>query len=155
MDTIPDYTLADVAQYYYMTDLRANGSIGALGVDVGPNNVPGKSNTDVQNDSASTQHMTTFTLGMGVDGTLLYAPDYRDNPTGDFLAIKDGSMNWPTPSSNNPTGIDDLWHAAVNGRGKYFSAKDPTTLSAGLTEALVGVNATIGSAATSLPPRVT
>lgn len=140
-------TLADVAQYYYINDLRANGSTGALGIDVGPNNVPGQSNTDVQNDTASHQHMTTFSLGMGVDGTLLYAPDYRDNPTGDFLAIKDGSMDWPTPSSNDPTGIDDLWHAAVNGRGKYFSAKDPTTLSAGLTEALVGVNATIGSAA--------
>jgi type IV pilus assembly protein PilY1 len=140
-------TLADVAQYYYITDLRSAGSTGALGTDVGTNNVPGKPTSDPQNDSASHQHMTTFTLGMGVDGTLTYAPDYRENPTGDFLAIKSGTMNWPTPASANPTGIDDMWHAAVNGRAKYFSAKDPTSLSAGLTEALVGVNATIGSAA--------
>ncbi len=91
--------------------------------------------------------MTTFTVGLGVDGTLAYAPDYRENPTGDFLAIKSGTSDWPVPSSGGPTAIDDLWHAAVNGRAKYFSAKNPLTLTAGLTEALVGVNATIGSAA--------
>jgi type IV pilus assembly protein PilY1 len=140
-------TLADVAQYYYITDLRNTGSIGALGIDVSANNVPGKPATDVQNDSASWQHMTTFTVGLGVDGTLTYRPDYRENPAGDFLAIKSGTSNWPTPSSNQTSAIDDLWHAAVNGRAKYFSAKNPTSLSAGLTEALVGVNATVGSAA--------
>ena len=91
--------------------------------------------------------MTTFTVGLGVDGTLQYEPDYRTNPTGDFLAIKSGTADWPTPSRNDPTAIDDLWHAAVNGRAKYFSAKDPSSLTAGLVEALVGVNATIGSAA--------
>jgi type IV pilus assembly protein PilY1 len=140
-------TLADVAQYYYITDLRGTGSIGALGVDVSANNVPTKTSSDPQNDTAAHQHMTTFTVGLGVDGTLTYAADYRENPTGDFLAIKSGTMDWPTPLSNDPTTIDDLWHAAVVGRAKYFSAKDPASLSAGLTEALVGVNATIGSAA--------
>jgi len=140
-------TLADVAQYYYITDLRADGDLGALGIDVGFNNVPGKPTGDPQNDTASWQHMTTFTVGLGVDGTLQYEPDYRENPTGDFLAIKSGTLDWPTPASGAPTAIDDLWHAAVNGRAKYFSAKDPSSLTAGLTEALVGVNATIGSAA--------
>ncbi|UCH49928.1 MAG: PQQ-binding-like beta-propeller repeat protein [Betaproteobacteria bacterium] len=140
-------TLADVAQYYYMTDLRANGSTGALGTDVGINNVPGKPATDPMNDTATHQHLTTFTVGMGVDGTLLYSPDYKENPTSDFLAIKSGTLDWPTPSSGNPTGIDDMWHAAVNGRGKYFNASDPVSLASGLTEALVSVNATIGSSA--------
>ena len=140
-------TLADVAQYYYITDLRPTGSIGALGTDVSTNNVPGKPTGDPQNDTASWQHMTTFTVGLGVDGTLTYSPDYRNKPSGDFLAIKSGTADWPTPVSGEPTAIDDLWHAAVNGRAKYFSAKDPSTLTAGLTEALVGVNATIGSAA--------
>jgi type IV pilus assembly protein PilY1 len=140
-------TLADVAQYYYITDLRPDGDLGALGIDVGINNVPGKPSGDPQNDTASWQHMTTFTVGLGVDGTLQYEPDYRTNPTGDFLAIKSGTTDWPTPKRNDPTAIDDLWHAAVNGRAKYFSAKDPSSLTAGLTEALVGVNATIGSAA--------
>jgi type IV pilus assembly protein PilY1 len=146
-------TLADVAQYYYMTDLRANGSLGApvgspaVQLDVGINNVPGLSSTDPQNDSANWQHMTTFTLGLGVDGTLTYQPDYKDSPTGDFAAIKSGTLNWPQPVADTLTAVDDLWHAAVNGRGKYFSARNPTQLSSGLAEALSGVNAVVGAAA--------
>jgi len=91
--------------------------------------------------------MTTITLGLGVDGTLNYAADYRTNPTGDFLAIKNGNKNWPQPVQNTQTAVDDLWHAAVDGRGAYFSAKDPAQLVTGLTNALVGVQATTGSAA--------
>jgi type IV pilus assembly protein PilY1 len=147
-------TLADVAQYYYINDLRGNGSLGtAVGtpptqLDVGTdNNVPGQSNADPQNDSASHQHMTTFTVGLGLDGTLTYDPNYRSNPTGDFLAIRNGSKQWPEPKGDTATAVDDLWHAAVNGRGKYFSAKNPASLGAGLTEALAGVNAVVGAAA--------
>lgn len=140
-------TLADVAQYYYINDLRAAGSTGALGTDVSENNVPGKPSTDPQNDSATWQHMTTFTLGLGVDGTLTYASDYRENPTGDFKAIKDGTKNWPLPVADTTTAVDDLWHAAVNGRGKYFSARNPSLLTSGLGEALAGVNAVVGAAA--------
>jgi Tfp pilus tip-associated adhesin PilY1 len=147
-------TLADVAQYYYITDLRPNGSLGAAvgspatQLDVGTtNNVPGQPGTDPQNDSASWQHMTTITLGLGVDGTLNYDANYRSTPTGDFLAIKNGTKNWPQPVQNTQTAVDDLWHAAVDGRGTYFSAKDPAQLVTGLTNALVGVQATTGSAA--------
>ncbi len=145
-------TLADVAQYYYITDLRAPGSLGAavsgVQLDVGTaNNVPGQPGTDPQNDSANWQHMTTFTLGLGVDGQLTYASDYRTNPTGDFLAIKNGTKNWPQPVADTVTAVDDLWHAAVDGRGKYFSARDPAQLAAGLSDALVGVTAATGSAA--------
>lgn len=147
----PD-TLADVAQYYYVTDLRGAGSLGTavagVQLDVGTiNNVPGQPGTDPQNDSASWQHMTTLTLGLGVDGALTYASDYRTNPTGDFLAIKNGTKNWPQPVADTVTAVDDLWHAAVNGRGTYFSARDPAQLVTGLSNALAGVTAVSGSAA--------
>ena len=148
-------TLADVAQYYYITDLRASGSLGApvgspgVQLDVGAEEpgVNGQPATDVQNDSARWQHMTTFTLGLGVDGTLTYDPSYKTTPSGDFLAIKNGSKNWPQPVEDTLTAVDDLWHAAVNGRGKYFSARDPAQLSSGLSDALAGITATTGSAA--------
>jgi acetylornithine deacetylase/succinyl-diaminopimelate desuccinylase-like protein len=63
-------SLADVAAYYYLTDLRAAGSTGALGTDVGTdNNVP-SGGSGVEDDSARHQHMTTFTMGLGLAGTL-------------------------------------------------------------------------------------
>jgi len=143
-------TLADVAQYYYYTDLRAPGSLGAAvaGVqsDVGTlNDVPTQPNTDNQNDLANWQHMNTFTVGLGVDGTLTFDPGYRDKATGDFLAIKNGSLNWPQPVADTQTAVDDLWHTAVNGRGRYFSARDPSSLVDGLTKALISIKASFGS----------
>ncbi|MFH2139618.1 MAG: PilC/PilY family type IV pilus protein [Pseudomonadota bacterium] len=54
---------------------------------------------------------------------------------------------WPVPSSGAVANIDDLWHAAVNGRGAYFSASDPDSLSSGLSNALAGINARRGAAA--------
>lgn len=140
-------SLADVAQYYYITDLRANGSLGSLGIDVGStNNVP-STGTGAEDDNASHQHMTTFTMGLGLAGTLSYTPDYKTATTGDFAAIRSGAKNWPVPSADDPTALDDLWHAAVNGRGQFFSASDPDSVVSSLGAALAGVNARVASAA--------
>jgi type IV pilus assembly protein PilY1 len=149
-------TLADVAEYYYRNDLRSNGSIGALGTDVGTiNNVPA-SGTGPEDDKATWQHMTTFTLGLGLDGQLKYDANYKAQTTGDFADIRSGAKGWPNPNPSNPnTGstteqqarIDDLWHAGVNGRGQYFSAKDPTSLALSLTTALSAIQARLASAA--------
>lgn len=140
-------TLADVSMYYYQTDLRTSalgnctGALGA-GTDVCENNVPG-SGADINTQ----QHMTTFTLGLGVNGTLNYSEDYLSGGSSDYNAILQGTKNWPAPAADNATAIDDLWHAAVNGRGIYFSAQNPDSLVSGLSKALAGVSARTGSAA--------
>ena len=139
-------SLADIAKYYYDNDLRntalANCS-GALGYDVCENNVFVSST-----DNNVKQHMTTFTIGLGADGTLNYQSDYLTATSGDFYNLKNGlsGTNWPDPINN--TGgerIDDLWHAAVNGQGQYFSAKNPTEIVNGLNTALASISAKIGS----------
>ena len=157
-------TLADVAMYYYQTDLRTpllGNCTGALGESVCDNNVFISST-----DNNIQQHMTTFTLGLGTRGRMVYSASYLTDTTGDYVAVKlsstahpgatppvcswqtDGSVcNWPTPSSGAIENIDDLWHAAVNGRGAYFSATDPTSLSDSLSNALVGITTRKGSAA--------
>lgn len=127
-------TLADVAMYYYKTDLRSGLA----------NAVPA---TD--KDTAKHQHMNTFTLGLGLDGELTYRADYETALTGDFADIKAGDENWPEPIMSEPTTLDDLWHAAVNGRGVYFSAKDPNSLTAGVQGALGGVTVKLGASAAS------
>ena len=139
-------SLADVASYYYQTDLRPPGSIGALGTDVSVNNVP-SSGAGIEDDTATHQHMTLFTMGLGAPGTLAYQDDYRTASTGDFAKIRAGTLNWPLPSQNDPTAIDDLWHAAVDGHGQYFSALDPEQVVSGFNNALAGVSARVASAA--------
>jgi len=142
-------TLADVAMYYYQTDLRTpelnnctGTSVDGKTYNVCENNVPGGGT-----DKAPHQHMTTFTLGLGVDGELGYCENYDSGGCADFEAVKDGTRNWPTPTADDLTTVDDLWHAAVNGRGKYFSAKSPESLARGLQKALAGVSARTASAA--------
>ena len=157
-------TLADVAMYYYQTDLRTTNlgnCSGALGQDVCANNV-----FIGANDNNLQQHMTTFTLGLGASGRMVYSSSYLSDTSGDYVAVKLGSTadstatpavcswqtdgtvcNWPIPGSGSSANIDDLWHAAVNGRGAYFSAADPTSLAAGLSNALVGISARKGAAA--------
>jgi type IV pilus assembly protein PilY1 len=134
--------LADTALYYYQTDLRPAGSLNAASVDISANNVP-----TTQNDFAAHQHMTTFTLGLGLDGTLTYRSDYQTASTGDFFAIKQGTLNWPNPVANAPQALDDLWHAAVNGRGVFFSASNPQELANSLTDTLDALKKRVGAGA--------
>ncbi len=141
-------SLADVAAYYYNTDLRTaalgncTGALGA-GTDVCENNVLGSGA-----DNKGSQHMTTFTLGLGVNGLLDYSENYLSGGSDDFKAITNGTKNWPDPIANNgPERIDDLWHAAVNGRGTYFSAQTPDSLVRGITKALTGAKVRDGSGA--------
>jgi len=135
-------TLADIAYYYYHTDLRP-GTCDACVDNVTPSGTSAN-----EDDVATHQHMTTFTIGLGVDGTLVYQDGYRTSTTGDYVALKQGTKNWPDPISNSgDERIDDLWHAAVNGRGTYFSARDPDSLVTGLQSALGAAEQKTGSGA--------
>ena len=125
-------TLADVAMYYYKTDLRGDLA----------NQVPSSGK-----DNAPHQHMTTFTVGIGVAGTLIYDPNYETQQAGDFFNIRQGSTFWPAPAADDATALDDVWHAAVNGRGKFFLATDPVALASGIAETLNSVQARIGAGA--------
>lgn len=161
-------TLADVALYYYKTDLRTS-ALGNCGTAVSPATVGPLCENNVfksAKDTNSQQHMTTFTLGLGANGRMKYSSTYDQDSSGDYFAVKLGlsansgatppvcswqtngtTCNWPTPGSDLPENIDDMWHAAVNGRGSYFSASNPESLATGLASALAGINTRRGSAA--------
>ncbi len=120
--TQPD-TLADVAMHYWKRDL----------VPSLTNNVP----TSVA-DPAFWQHMVTFSVSIGEQGTL--------NPATDLPSIINATANWPDPTpTENTTRIDDLWHAAVNGRGTFVAAKNPQLFAQGLVNALTTVASRLGS----------
>jgi type IV pilus assembly protein PilY1 len=121
-------TLADVAAYYWKTDLRSS-----LANSVATS----------ARDPAFWQHLTMFTVGLGITGTGLVTKTTGGavadiaSPEGREKLVADRTpLTWTTPSANDETTGDDLIHAAMNGRGRYFSATDPTTLSTGLASAL-------------------
>lgn len=153
-------TLADVAYYYYATDLRASAysnTLSASGVDVASNSV-----ADGQ------QRMYTSTLGLGASGYMLFQEGYTALGSGDYYDVSvgttasatnasngicswqtSGSCGWPKPTNNTQTTIDDLWHAAVNGRGVYYSASNATSLKTGLSTFLSSVQAATSNSATA------
>jgi type IV pilus assembly protein PilY1 len=159
-------TLADAAAYYYGTDLRDStlgNCTGALGSSVCANDVRTSSS-----DAKSTQHMVTYTIGLGIDGVMKYRSNYKEPGDGgdapdDFEAISNGAAanpssgvcpwqaagacNWPQPGADKQENIDDLWHAAVNAHGTYYSARDPMELNAGLRDLLSGLEGLTGGAA--------
>lgn len=122
--TATSNTLADIASYYWASDLRTG-----TGWD---NNVPG----DVS-DPASWQHMTTYTLGFGVKGNLAYP--------GALPGLVAGTTRWPTPGSGDPSAVDDLWHAGINGFGGYLSAQSSDELTTALRDVLADVGARVTS----------
>jgi len=134
-------SLADVAQYYYATDLRPELA-----------NLVKPAGTGGEDDKATWQHMATYVIGMGVSGTLKFDKDYK-NGAGDFAGLRNGTKTWPVwpaPGVTNyeqPQSIDDFWHTAVNGRGLYFSANDPQAIKSGLGQVFADIRAAVGSGA--------
>jgi len=116
-------TLADIAMHYYERDLSS--SLNDL-VPVGGN------------DTARHQHMVTYTISFGVFGTIDPAdwpncPNTCPNP-------------WPGTGTNQGR-IDDMYHAAVNGRGEYLSAENPQALVDALKALQEAIEERIGSGA--------
>lgn len=123
-------TLADVAMRYWARDLRE---------DL-PNDVP-VSQKDGNIDPAFWQHMVTFGVGLGVSGSI--------DPTSAFNAISTGDqIDWPNPNSNAAK-VDDLLHAAVNGRGGFFNAGDPETFATQLADVLFDIVSRVEESSTS------
>lgn len=174
-------TLADVASYYFNTDLRNSDCLNEAATnldgvnydDLCTNNVP--TNQDAPN---SFQHMITSTIGLGIDGVMKYRKSYVQTPAAedlpdDYNAVvsatpanpstgvcpwqSSGACKWPVPGSDKQENIDDLWHAAINGGGEYYSARSPSELREGLETLLARINASTGgaAAATTSNPNVT
>ena len=126
-------TLADIAMRYWKSDLRTDLA----------NNVP----ASVDNP-AFWQHMVTFGISIGLNGTL--------DPKTDLPSLTNGSKTWPDPwrltatgsrswSNESPRRIDDLWHASVNGRGQFSVANEPDEFARGMKSALASIQKMLAS----------
>ncbi len=149
-------TLADWAFYYWARDLR--------GTTPAPNTAlantllrnyrdstgtPEQNFWNPRNNPATWQHMVNFTIGLGLTG-YLSAENLTWNGDmygGSYTALANGTRSWPEPGSNRSANVADLWHAAINSRGQFFSADDPTSLATAFQSALTAITAANGSSA--------
>ncbi|MDE2593605.1 MAG: pilus assembly protein PilY [Burkholderiales bacterium] len=144
-------TLADVAEYYWNTDLRQTAFGNCSSTSSGTTrDVCNNSLTPLPTDANTFQHMNTYTIGLGTNGTLAYDANYLDpaKRTGDYAGLISGSKIWPEPGDGfGAPNIDDLWHAAVNGRGQYFSAMSVSDLTTAIKSVFENVKKEAGAAA--------
>jgi type IV pilus assembly protein PilY1 len=98
-----DGILADLALRYYTNNPRSDLATGTL------QSTPRDGNTNL--------HMNTYGLALGARGTLFLGESTPEPTT---------AAAWPDPNTDrNPTSVDDLWHATINGRGKMYLANTP------------------------------
>ena len=129
------HTLADLAMHYWATDLRSG-----IDNEVKPyirysNASSDKEYWDPRNNPATWQHMVNFTVGLGltsslVEPGLLWEPDKGTFDSSGYAGLLSGT-SWPAVGNNDSTNagkVYDLWHAAINSRGEFFSADSPEEL---------------------------
>jgi type IV pilus assembly protein PilY1 len=135
-------TLGDIAMHYYERDLWAGLT----------NNVP----TQTGVDENSAQHMVTYTVAFGLSGNLdpFGTKNASACDTDPANACWGSSPNpyggWPNVSpaimEDDPEAVDDLWHAAYNGRGRFLGAQNPAQLISALDDAISDITGRTGTA---------
>ena len=122
-------TLADVAMYYWKRDLCP-----AI-----ENKVPTS-----PTDPAFWQHMVTYGIALGIPTSI--------NPNTALEAISTkATINWPNPATNTGTSrIDDLLHASINGRGRFFNASDSNEFASSQNSALSKIISDSANSASSV-----
>jgi len=127
-------SLSDYAMYYWVTDLRTTGGMAT-------NNVPTSSK-----DPASWQHQNFAAIALGTSGKL-----DANNESGTEAALQAGSVQWPKPYPTvfkpDNSGVDDLWHAATNGRGRFVNAQSADEVKLGIGQILADIVNQAGSRA--------
>ncbi len=98
---------------------------------------------DLMNDAEGDQQfMVTYGVAFGLNGTLPFTDDLQCSVSD----VTDCPV-WPKPASNQPTTIDDLWHASVVGDGKYLNADNPDALVKALGSIITDIEGKQGSSA--------
>lgn len=151
--------LADIAFYYWSKDLQT-------GIDnkLSPLIREASTNTDLaakkseewfnpKNDPATWQHLNTYSVGLGLSGSLISPyPNWGGNTfSGDYDKLVAGTSCptsttgssaasrycWPYTANgescagyvaSTPSKVYDLWHAAISGRGKFFGTESAADL---------------------------
>ena len=126
MPTTYSATLADTAMYWYKNDLWT--TLRRPGAGRRARHTGAPEGTFGSDTPLMHQHMKTYTIAFGVEGTI----DEDDIPVDPTTAFA-----WPDPSNAPAYKIDDMLHSALNGRGQYLNASNPRQLQSALENAFL------------------
>lgn len=156
-------TLADWAFYSWSKPLQTSGLTGSLqpsadynkapldesfGVDSNQNGASLKKFWNPRYDPATWPHMVTYTIGISNDATTWPGASNIVAPTqkvpfgydGSFLDLVTGTKKWPDMSTGENVRALDLWHAALNGRGRFYSVMTGQDLEKAFREIIGQIN---------------
>lgn len=142
-------TMSDLAFHYWATDLQPG-----IANSVRPKikqksdalfNAGGATATvppywNARNDPATWQHMNMYTVGFNEAAKWKVDPRFgTDTWTGgDYEKLVTGAKSWPNPITGSETNerVTELWHMALNGRGKFIPAPNAAALATAFQDVL-------------------
>lgn len=128
-DSTSNKTLADYAMHYWANDLRPE-----LDNELPPFVYSAEVKDDYwdpRNDPATWQHMVNFTMGLGLSRTLNQSNREWTGSTHSGIGYQNllsGTTSWPKAEADSNNNVYDLWHAAINSRGEFFSVDSPNAM---------------------------
>ncbi len=148
-------TLADLAFLYWSTDAQPNLANRIPAYQAANDNEVQGSNTlapywNPRNDPATWQHLTGFYVGIGLSSALTNPAWAGSTYAGGYAGIAAGTTPWPVAGAEgsvNQNNVYDLWHAAINSRGGFFSAESASDLIASLGQVITRISQSISSGA--------
>jgi type IV pilus assembly protein PilY1 len=143
-------TLADWVFHYWATDLQPGipnevrpviRQPGAVNFGTTASPLLLQEYWNPRNNPATWQSLSTYTIGFGAGAALSTGTAPRWGGAtgttwsgGDYNGLVTGSVTWGNPITNNDAKRKELWHMALNGRGRYVSANNATELSTAFAE---------------------
>lgn len=139
-----DSTMADIVAKYYLNNSKGDSPLvdtfakGKVPIPKACGKTPdaAKTNGDARMDCQANLHMNFYGITLGGRGNLYDQDAVRD-------AYTDSSVynNWPARQNDNRSTVDDIWHAAINTRGEYVSARTPVDIIGAMRRILASVGA--------------
>lgn len=135
-------TMADIASYYYTTNLRPDLPAGK--VPVPKLCSTGTAEEKYALDCQANPHMNFYGITLGARGEqfgVTYGVLADGNTDGDLATqqVLSGDKpipDWPAWVNDSRGAVDDIWHATINTRGRYINASTPASITAALQEVL-------------------
>lgn len=154
-------TLADLAFLYWKSDAQPSldNKVPAYTTVVG-DEVQGAATLtsywNPRNDPATWQHLTGFYVGIGLSSAITNPAWGGSTFAGGYGRLAAATTAWPAAASGSENNVYDLWHAAINSRGAFFSAESSSDLINSLGDVLARItqSTSVGASQSVSPTQV-